>query len=147
MHMQLRLTLVIVAAIAVAGCKAIGPGSIQRDRLDYANAIGDSWKKQALLNIVKLRYFDTPVFLDVASVISSYTLQSQVDIAVRIFPDSRTFGALRHSDDQIAMLTRRPAGAHTLEQRNATGRLCCRALPELLVIDINPRGWNHSFAG
>ena len=73
--------------------------------------------------------------------------RQRLAIAVRIFPDSRTFGALRHSDDQIAMLTRRPAGAHTLEQRNATGRLCCRALPELLVIDINPRGWNHSFAG
>ena len=60
MHRQLRLTLVLVAAIALAGCKAIGPGSVQRDRLDYANAIGDSWKEQALLNIVKLRYFDTP---------------------------------------------------------------------------------------
>lgn len=90
MIMQSRLTLVLVAAIAVAGCNAIGPGSIQRDRLDYAAAISDSWKEQALLNIVKLRYFDTPVFLDVASVISSYTLQSQVDITARIFPDSRT---------------------------------------------------------
>ena len=88
MHMQLRLTLVIVAAIAVAGCKAIGPGSVQRDRLDYANAIGDSWKEQALLNIVKLRYFDTPVFLDVASVISSYTLQNEVSIAGQFYPFS-----------------------------------------------------------
>src|ERR1035437_2428352 len=88
MHMQFRLTLVLVAAIAVAGCKAIGPGSVQRDRLDYANAIGGSWKEQALLNIVKLRYFDTPVFLDVASVISSYTLQSQMDIAAQFYPFS-----------------------------------------------------------
>ena len=90
MHMQLRLTLVLVAAIAIAGCNAIGPGSVQCDRLDHAAAISDSWKEQVLLNIVKLRYFDTPVFLGVASVISSYTLQSQVDIAARIFPDSRT---------------------------------------------------------
>ena len=94
--MHLRLTLALAIAIVVAGCQTIGPGSIHRDRLDYADAIADSWKQQALLNIVKLRYFDTPVFLDVSSVISSYTLQSQVDIAARIFPKSPpdTFGNL-----------------------------------------------------
>jgi hypothetical protein len=90
MNVHARLALIVAAAIVVAGCQSIGPGSVQRDRLDYASAIGDSWKEQALLNIVKLRYFDAPVFLDVASVISSYTLQSQIDIAARIFPDSRT---------------------------------------------------------
>lgn len=78
------------------GCQTIGAGSIHRDRLDYAAAIADSWKEQALLNIVKLRYFDTPMFFDVSSVISSYTLQSQVDFAMRIFPNSSidTFGNL-----------------------------------------------------
>ena len=90
MHMQLRLTLVLATAFVMAACQTVGPGSVQRDRLDYANVIGDSWKEQALLNIIKLRYFDPPVFLEVASVISSYSLQSQVDIAARIFPDSRT---------------------------------------------------------
>src|SRR5450759_1836298 len=88
MYMQLRLTLLLVTAIVVAGCQTIGPGSVQRDRLDYAGAIADSWKEQALLNIVKLRYFDTPVFLDVASVISSYTLQGQIYIAAQAYPYS-----------------------------------------------------------
>ncbi len=98
MYMHLRLTLALAATLIMAACQTIGPGSVQRDRLDYAAAISDSWKEQALLNIVKLRYFDTPVFLDVASVISSYTLQSQIDMSVRVFPDSpsdtfRNFGA------------------------------------------------------
>ncbi|HSN38703.1 MAG TPA: hypothetical protein VLT92_00790 [Burkholderiales bacterium] len=98
MHVHLRLALALAAVSAMAACQTIGPGSIQRDRMDYAAAISDSWKEQALLNIIKLRYFDTPVFLDVASVISSYTLQSQIDVAARIFPNSppdtfRNFGA------------------------------------------------------
>jgi hypothetical protein len=73
---------------SLGGCQTVGVGSVQRDRLDYATAIGDSWKEQALLNIVKLRYFDPPVFLDVSSVISSYTVQGQVNLGLRLFRDA-----------------------------------------------------------
>jgi len=88
MHAHVRTMLALAVVSGVAGCQTIGPGSVQRDRLDYAAAIAESWKEQALLNIIKLRYFDTPVFLDVASVISSYTLQTQIDLAARVFPNS-----------------------------------------------------------
>ena len=71
---HLRLMLPLTVAL-VAGCQSLGPGSLPRDRLDYGGAIADSWREQTLLNIVKLRYFDAPVFLEVSSVISSYTLQ------------------------------------------------------------------------
>jgi len=39
---QARLTAVLLVALAVAGCQSYGPGSIQRDRLDYAGAIANS---------------------------------------------------------------------------------------------------------
>ena len=42
---------------------------MERDRIDYGSAIADSWKQQTLLNIVKLRYGDFPVFLEIAQVI------------------------------------------------------------------------------
>jgi hypothetical protein len=82
--------LLICSALAAAGCQTIGPANMQRDRIDYGGAIADSWKEQTLLNITKLRYSDTPVFLEVSSVISSYTLQSELSLAARIFPHSRT---------------------------------------------------------
>lgn len=86
--MYLRISLVFVAALLAAGCQTIGTGSVQRDRIGYAEAIGTSWKEQMLLNIVKLRYLDTPVFLDVSSVISSYELASQVNLSANIFPNA-----------------------------------------------------------
>jgi hypothetical protein len=72
--------LVARAAFALLGliltaCNSIGPGTVPRDRVDYANALSDSWKDQMLLNIVRLRYSDAPTFLDVSSVISAYTMQ------------------------------------------------------------------------
>jgi len=84
----LRFALVLTTALVAAGCQSIGVGSIPRDRMGYARAMGDSWKEQTLLNIVGLRYLDPPVFLDVSSVISSYQLESQVNVTSEIFPRS-----------------------------------------------------------
>jgi len=65
-----------VIPLMLSGCAAIGPGSVTRDRFDYTTAISDSWKTQMLFNIVKARYGDAPVFLDVASVITQYQLEA-----------------------------------------------------------------------
>lgn len=67
--------MVLLALLAVTACRSIGPDSVPRDRVDYSNALADSWKDQIVLNIVRLRYGDTPTFLDVSSVISAYTRQ------------------------------------------------------------------------
>jgi len=56
------------------GCSGIGPTTLVPSRFDYTAAIGDSWKQQMLINTVKMRYGDPPVFLDVSSVISQYQI-------------------------------------------------------------------------
>jgi hypothetical protein len=72
------LAVALLGAAASTGCTHIGPGTVAVDRFDYSTAIADSWKKQTLLNIVKLRYVDLPVFVDVASIVSGYSLQTGV---------------------------------------------------------------------
>lgn len=61
-------------ASAIGACSSIGPATVPRDRADYGTAISDSWKQQTLLNIVKLRYGDFPVFMEIAQVISGYAV-------------------------------------------------------------------------
>jgi hypothetical protein len=61
---------IVLLIMGLSGCASIGPRTVTRDRFDYISAISESWKAQMLFNLVKLRYGDTPVFLDVASVIT-----------------------------------------------------------------------------
>lgn len=77
-------TLILVAVslglFTLSGCAGIGPPILTRDRFDYNSAISDSWKEQMLNNLVKIRYGDTPVFLDVTNVISQYVVQGGVNV-------------------------------------------------------------------
>jgi len=79
-----RHTLRVLGAGCLAGllggCGSLGPASVQRDRTDYASVLATTWKEQTLLNIVKLRYSDVPVYLDVSSIISSTSLESEVSL-------------------------------------------------------------------
>ena len=58
----------------------MGPPTVVRDRFDYVTAISESWKRQMLLNLLKVRYADAPVFMDVTSVISAYSLGADISV-------------------------------------------------------------------
>jgi hypothetical protein len=93
--MRFKVILTALALILLAGCTGIGPGTVTRDRFDYVNAISNSWKKQMLLNLVKMRYVDAPVFLEVSSIISQYAVEGQINLGATWNPvlgDSQTVG-------------------------------------------------------
>jgi hypothetical protein len=80
------LVILVMIPLGQSGCQHYGPRSIAVDRIPYNEAIACSWKEQTLLNIVKLRYMDTPFFLDVPQITSGYTIQGTATVNGGIFP-------------------------------------------------------------
>ncbi len=74
-----KVAMVVGFGILLASCGSYGPRSMDRDQLNYGNSIGENWKNQMLANIVKIRYVDMPVFVDVGSIVSGYSLSTTVN--------------------------------------------------------------------
>jgi hypothetical protein len=74
----LSLLWVPLACSLLAGCSQIGPSTIEGARFDYNAAIVGSFDHQMLLNLVRLRYQDSILFLDLTSVVASYQRQVTV---------------------------------------------------------------------
>lgn len=87
----------VLALLLMAGCANVSPQHVNSDRIDYGQVYADSWKRQTLLNVVRLRYADAPVFLDISSIINSYTIggnaNMQATVPSRTDPNVLQFGA------------------------------------------------------
>jgi hypothetical protein len=81
----------ILLLAGLGGCASVGPSTISRDRFDYISAISDSGKSGMLLNLVKLRYGDAPVFLDMSSVINQYTVEASLGYNSSSFSGQGTY--------------------------------------------------------
>lgn len=60
----------------VSGCASVGPDKVLTDRVGYSVSINESWKQQVLLNIVRVRYVEPLLFMDVGDIVAGYTMET-----------------------------------------------------------------------
>ncbi len=71
-RLLLRAVVVIAAWVGISGC--LGPKAVRYTRLRYNEVVRDTNDEQLLINIVRLRYADSPVFIDLPNITSQFEL-------------------------------------------------------------------------
>jgi hypothetical protein len=87
----LPASLFLLSWVGLSGCTTgLGPRAIRNERPDYNQQIVRSADEQMLLNLVRIRYNDTPLFLELGSVVTSYGLDAAVSASGQINTGSVT---------------------------------------------------------
>ena len=73
----LETTLVLLLC---AGCSAFGPSALETSRLQYNEVVKNTTEEQLLLNIVRLRYTDTPSSLAVSVIAAQFEVAKNFQI-------------------------------------------------------------------
>ena len=72
----------VVAALAVStACNTVGPRSVGTALTSYDLAVGRTKTEQLLLNLVRLRYRDVPIFLQINSISAQYQFEMSAGAA------------------------------------------------------------------
>lgn len=74
-----------LCALFLPACVSVGPATIVRDRLDYGEALAEAAKREMLLNIVKLRFGDTPSLTSVEHIVAGYSVEGRFDLGTEVF--------------------------------------------------------------
>ena len=83
----LRALLPFFLVFLLTGC-SIGPKILQNDYLQYNSSVYESTKREMLLNLVRVRYLETPFFLQIGAITSSHNFSGFVT-GTGTLPDSR----------------------------------------------------------
>ncbi|WP_243362688.1 hypothetical protein [Fundidesulfovibrio terrae] len=86
---RLALLTCLLALIACSGC-SLGPAKLPATRMDYNLAVQRSSNEEMLLNLVRMKYFEQPLFLQVGSIASTFNY-NVTGTATGTFPDQRDF--------------------------------------------------------
>ncbi len=132
---MLRFLFLMLPVVFLPACSPIGPNTVPRDRFEYTDAISESWKKQMLLNIVKVRYADAPVFLDVSSIISQYALETELQASTKLDArNNQTFGGRSKYTDRPT-ITYNPLTGEKFTRNVLT------PIPPAAILNLVQGGW------
>ena len=73
------MAILVMVAFLSTGCSGFGPSTLKGNRYSYNTTIQRSNDQQLLLNLVRLKYRDTPYFLEVNSVAAQFKFRANAN--------------------------------------------------------------------
>lgn len=76
--------LVIIVLFLFTGCSGLSPRRVEQDRFSYNEALAQSTQNQMMLNLVRIRYFEEPIFSSVGSILTQYVYNANAGLGTII---------------------------------------------------------------
>ncbi|MCK8601842.1 hypothetical protein [Desulfoferrobacter suflitae] len=89
-----KILICCLLGLLTAGCTSLGAKALRSERIQLNTAFQQTNDEQLLLNLIRLRYRDTPAFLEVSSISSQPSFESTVEAGAefeRADPDTELF--------------------------------------------------------
>ncbi len=130
----------LLATALLSGCGTLGPNSIRASRTDYNVALRQTEDEQLLLNIVRLRYGDRPLFLINSSISESVRISPNIGVSGS-FPQG-AFSSDSYSANASLNYSEGPTVSyHPLQGQEFAKRVLTRVSMETLML-LGTSGWN-----
>jgi hypothetical protein len=129
----------IALLLATTGCR-IGPPLLRLSREEYNQAVHRSNEEQILLNLVRLKYSEIPLFLDVSSISAQFRQEKGADFSGRLSgnqtADASLLGLATHF-----VYEERPTITYAVLQGNAYAERLMSPLTLDTVMLLYSSGW------
>ena len=99
-----RVAVLLAVWAGYSGC--LGPNAVRYTRMRYNEVVRDTNDQQLLMNIVRLRYADSPVFIDLPNITSQFEVAGGGSYLGRLRQPDSGFASLGYG--QLECATRRP---------------------------------------
>jgi hypothetical protein len=70
----------LLVSLLATGCSVIGPRSLKQSRTEYNEVVKTTSEEEMLLNIVRLRYVDTPSSLQISNIAAQFELLNSLQL-------------------------------------------------------------------
>lgn len=81
---SLNLIGLLIFTIIFSGCLRYGPTFMESERSNYNLAIQKTNDEQLILNLVRLKYHDTPLFMEVNNIASQFKFKNDIDLTSQL---------------------------------------------------------------
>ena len=123
--------------IMLSGCSKFGYEQIAPDRFNYNESIAKSANEQMLLNLVRLRYQDVPVFLAVGSVLTQYVYAGNAGINAAAVESGSSIAGISAGMVYIE----RPTITYNPLSGDDFSRQLLTPIPSELIFSLIQSGW------
>jgi hypothetical protein len=136
------LVLVALSGVLLTACNSIGPAAVDSAAVPYNEAVASTRDQQMLLNIVRLKYRDIPLFLEVGSVSTQYEMNYGAG-AAGSFLSSDSDGREHGANASVTMrFSEKPTITYTPLQGDTFVKQIMAPIPIQTVFLLAQSGWS-----